>query len=142
MAERRTSRTRSADWLPWRPWPTWKREWFVEEGLQVLPAVLALEDEGEEVRLPELVRPGALEVPHRGVVRPGGGLLEPVALLPEDVGHRLGARRESGTAEEHVGDALAAPLGVRLLEHEYGAANQVGELRAAGTVHQATRAQG
>ena len=56
---------------------------IVEEGDEVDAAVLPLEDEGEQVRLPELIGPGPLEVADLVGMRPRGGLVQLVAGLAQ-----------------------------------------------------------
>ena len=104
---------------------------IVHEGDQVDAAILPLEDKGKQVGLPELIGLGAFEVTDLVGVGAGGRLFEFIAGLMQHPGDRRGAGGEGRTTPEHVADALAAPVGVRLLEHKDGAARQIGELAAA-----------
>ena len=81
----------------------------VHEGDQVDAAVLPLEDEGEQVGLPELVGPGPLEVADLVGVGPGGRLLQLVAGLVQDAGDGLGAGGQGRAAQQHVADASRSP---------------------------------
>lgn len=51
-----------------------------------------------------------------------------VALLVEDLGHRGGTGWQCRSAQEHVRDALTAPVGVCLLEHEDRSSGDFGDL--------------
>jgi hypothetical protein len=69
---------------------------IVQEGDEVDAPVLPLQDEGEQVGLPELVGPAALEAVDGGRVRPGGPLLRLIAGFVQDVGDGLGAGGQGG----------------------------------------------
>jgi hypothetical protein len=117
----------------------------IEERDEVDAAVLPLDDEREEVSLPELVGAGALEVTDLVRVRPGGGLVNFIARFVKGMGHRLGAGGQRRSAEQHVADAFASPVGVSLLEQEDGPFGQLGEpaslAGAARLFHEAGRSE-
>jgi hypothetical protein len=69
---------------------------IVHKGDQVDAAVLPFENEGEQVRLPQLIGPGALEVADVVAVSAGGHLLELVALLMENAGDGGGTGGQGG----------------------------------------------
>src|SRR5262249_61178598 len=102
----------------------------VEEGVQVGAGGLRLQDGGHKSRLPQLGGRGAREVAGGRLVGPAGGLLQLVAGLVQDAGDGGGAGGQGGAAQEHVADALAAPVGVGLLQQEDGPFGQLGELAA------------
>src|SRR5262249_15598218 len=64
----------------------------VHEGDEIDAPVLPLEDEGEEVRLPELIGPGALEIANLVRMPPRWNLLQLVAGCVKTRGDRLRAR--------------------------------------------------
>jgi hypothetical protein len=113
----------------------------IQKGDQVDASVLPLEDEGEQVGLPELVGPGALEVADVVGMRPGGDFFQLIAGLMQDARHGGSAGRQGRTAQQQVTDLLATPVGVGLLEQQDGAYGQLGQAAArgpaAGLVHQA-----
>ena len=91
----------------------------VHEGGHVEPLV-ASEQEGEDVRLPHLIGPGALEAPRW--VLPGSSWhrrLVDEPLLVQDAAHLRLAHPQCREAGQHVPDAPRAPLGVlaSLLDH-------------------------
>ncbi len=102
----------------------------VHEGDHVHAPVLPLEDEGEQVGLPQLVGAAALEVLDALGVWPGRDLLDHVALLLQVVADRARAGAQPLAAREHVVDAILAPLGVRLLHQQDGALRLEGETAA------------
>ena len=114
---------------------------IVHEGHQVDAAVLPLQDEGEQVGLPQLVGAGALEVANLVGMGASGGLLGLVAGLMQDAGDGLGAGGQGGAAQQQGADLLDAPVGVGLLHHEDGASGHLGQAAAgrgaAGPVLQA-----
>ena len=115
----------------------------VHEGHQVDAAVLPLEHEREQVGLPELVGRGPLELADLVGMRTGGHLFHLVARLVQHPRHGRRRGRQRRTAHQHVADPLAAPLGIRLLEHEdrpLGQFRHAAALGAApGLVHQPGR---
>jgi hypothetical protein len=102
-----------------------------------------LQDKGKQVGLPQLIGSGAFEAPHRRLVRPGGVLFQFVAGLVQDARDRRWTGRQGGTTRQHIADALTAPLGVVLLEHEDAAFGQIGQAAArlltAWLVHESSR---
>ncbi len=87
----------------------------VEERGDVEPLV-APQQEGEDVRLPELVRRGALEAPRRVVSRPGGRrCLGKQPFLVQDAEHLRRRDAERLETAELVADAAGTVLRVRLL---------------------------
>ena len=100
----------------------------VHEGDQVDPPVLPLEDEREQVGLPQLIRAGPLEAsgPCRDAAASATSS-QLVAGLVQHPGHGRGAGGQGRAAQQHVADALAAPVRVGLLEHEDGAPGQLGQ---------------
>jgi hypothetical protein len=93
---------------------------IIHEGDQVDAAILAFEDEGEQVGLPELVGAGAFETADLVGMGPGRDLFELVAGLVQGVGDGRGAGGQCRSAQQHVADALAAPGRIGFLEHEDG----------------------
>jgi hypothetical protein len=85
---------------------------IVHESDQVDAAVLSLQDESEQIGLPQLVGPGPLEVPHRRGVRVGRRLLQFVAGLAQDAGDGLGAGGGPGPLQrQHAArNSNAAPV--------------------------------
>ncbi len=118
----------------------------IHERDEVDTPVLTLEDEREQVGLPELVGRGAFEVTHLVRVRMGRHFLEHVTGLVQDRGDRTGAGWQGGTTQQHVADLLATPVRVGLLEHQDAALGQVGQpaatRRPARLVHQPGRPVG
>jgi hypothetical protein len=98
---------------------------IVQEGDQVDATILPLEDEGKEIGLPKLVGTGTLEAADPIGMRTGRDFFKLVTRFVEDPGHGLRAGGQGRPAEEHVADALAAPVGIGLFEHEDGALGQV-----------------
>jgi len=90
-------------------------------------SVLSLEDEAEEIRLPQLARLLALEASRLVAVRSRRDVLELVARLLQDAGDRLRTRRVALAAVQDVADPLAAPVGVRLLQEQDRSLGDVGE---------------
>ena len=99
----------------------------VEEGDQVDPPVLPLEHEGEQVGLPELVGPGPLEEADLVGMRSRGRFVQLVARLMQHAGDRWRTGRQRRATQKHLADALAPPVGMRLLEQEDGAFGEVGQ---------------
>lgn len=100
---------------------------IVHESDEVHALVLALEREGEQVRLPQLVGPGALEELNLGFVRMRRLLLGDIALFMQHAGNGVGARAVALAAQQHVVDALHTPILVTLLEHQDRAARGLGQ---------------
>jgi hypothetical protein len=87
----------------------------VHEGCHVQPLV-ASEQKGEDVRLPELVRSRALEAPRWVLAcRRRCGRLGNQTLLVQDATHFRLADAERREAGKHIPDATRPPLGVLLL---------------------------
>ena len=89
----------------------------VHEGHQVHAPPLALEREGEQVCLPQLVRTRAFETSHLGRVWPRRRLFDHPAFFRQHPPDRAGARAVAFGADQNVVDALLAPVGVCLFEH-------------------------
>jgi hypothetical protein len=105
----------------------------VQEGDQRDAAILLLQDEREQVGLPQLIGRGPLEARDRwGVWRVRGHVLQHVAGLAEDAGHGGGAGGQGQAAQQQVADLLAAPVGVRLLHQQDGALGQLRQFAARG----------
>ena len=87
--------------------------------------------------------PGPLEATHLVRVPTRGHFLQLVAGLLQHPGHRRRAGRQRRAAHQHITDPLAAPIRIRLLEHQDGPLGQIGQLAAlattAGPVHQPGR---
>jgi hypothetical protein len=98
----------------------------VHEADQVQPLVLA-QQEGEEVRLPELVRLGALEASRRVLARPRGRRgVHDQTLLMEDAAHlRLGDAKRL-EPRQHVADAARTVIRVLLPHRRHSRAGGVG----------------
>ena len=90
--------------------------------------VLALEHEGEQVRLPQLVGLGPLEVLGLLPVRLRGVGCRHVAGLDQRTADRRGTRREALCAQQHRRDPVLAPVGVLLLQHQDRALGRLTEL--------------
>jgi hypothetical protein len=60
-------------------------------------------------------------------VRPRGDFLQFVAGVVQHLRHRLGTGGQGRTTQKQIADALAAPIGMILFEHENGALGRFGE---------------
>ena len=91
---------------------------IIQERHQVDAAVLPLEHEREQVRLPQLIGLGPLEAALLRAMRAGRFLHPLVARFVQHAGHRRRTGGQCGTADEHVADPLATPFRMLLFEHQ------------------------
>ena len=89
----------------------------VKEGDQIDPSVLAIEHEGKEIGLPELIGPCALKTPRVVGMQAGRRLVKLVTHLVQDTDDHRGARRQSRALKQRIANPLAAPGRLRLLKH-------------------------
>src|SRR5207245_1887332 len=83
---------------------------IVQEPHQVQPPPLPLQQEREQVRLPQLVRPCPLELPRLILVPLRRPLLALVPRLPQHPQNRPRTRREPLATHQHVVDPLPPPV--------------------------------
>jgi hypothetical protein len=103
----------------------------VHESDEVTSPILTLEDKRKQVGLPEGIGRGTFEAGLALGMGPGLDLLHAVAGFVQDLGNGRGTGRQGWAAQQHVADALAAPVRIGLLEHQDGALGQFRELAAA-----------
>ena len=99
----------------------------VHERHQVDAPVLALEDEGKEVGLPQLVGPGPFEAADLVGMGAGRFVDRFVARVMQDPRHGRWAGRQRRPPRQHVADPLAPPFGMSLFEHQDGPLRHLGE---------------